>query len=202
MIVAPVDPEEAVATGGDNYFNDSLAGDIAKFKGAKTVYAHTGMEFTFCNLNMEILLSPDDLYKNATHDNNFNNSSIVSRIYGDGYSFLVTADTASAGSRWLSSVYGDYLESDMCQVSHHGVEDVPVTFYDIVKAPILFYPCNQYLYDLDSRFDDVRAALRDREYTKEILIAELDRFTRAWGTVFDPDAPLSMPKYESTIVEE
>ena len=97
--------------------------------------------------------------------------------------------------RWLVNTYGDYLESDMCQVSHHGVEDVPVSFYDVVKSPILFYPCNQYLYDLDSRFNDVRAALREKEYTKEILIAELDRFTRVWGTSFDSEAPLSMPGY-------
>ena len=62
-------------------------------------------------------------------------------------------------------------------------------------SPILFYPCNQYLYDLDWRFGDVRAELREREYTKEILIAEFDRFTRVWGTTFDADATLSMPGY-------
>ena len=202
VIVSPIDPEVAVATGGDTYFNEELASDIARFKGAKTVYAHTGMNFTFCNLNMEILLSPDDLFKNAGHMNNFNNSSIVSRLYDEDYSFLLTADIGSAGSEWMTSVYGDYLQSDMCQVSHHGVEDVPLNFYEVVKAPILFYPCNQYLYDLDSRFNDVRAALREKEYTKEILIAGLERFTRVWGVSFEDDEPLSMPGYVPPTVEE
>jgi arabinan endo-1,5-alpha-L-arabinosidase len=31
--------------------------------------------------------------------------------------------------------------------------------------------------------------------TKEILIAGLGQYTRAWGTTFDPNAPLSMPDY-------
>ena len=201
VIFAPIDAESAIATGGDTYFNDGLAEDIAKFKGAKTVFAHTGMEFTFCNLKMEVLLTADDLFKTYGHGMNFNNTSIVTRLYDENYSFLLTADTAILGSEWLVSVYGDYLKSDMCQVSHHGVEDVPVEFYDVVKAPILYYPCNQYLYDLDWRFGDVRAALREREYTKEILIAGLDRFTRAWGTTFDADAELSMPKYTPTVTD-
>ncbi len=202
VIVAPIDSEAALITGGDTYFNEGLAADIAKFDGTKTVYAHTGMEFTFGDLNMEILLAPDDLFKDESHELNFNNSSIVSRLYGYDYSFLLTGDIGSSGSRWLMSVYGEYLRSDICQVSHHGVEDVPLEFYEVVKAPILYYPCNQMLYDLDSRFNDVRAALREKEYTKEILIAGLGRYTREWGKTFDENAPLSMPGYVPPMSEE
>jgi hypothetical protein len=37
--------------------------------------------------------------------------------------------------------------------------------------------------------------MEDWACTKEILIAGLNRYTRAWGTVFEADAPLSMPDY-------
>ena len=196
VIIAPIERELAATMhGGDTYFNDNIAADIAKFDGAKTVYAHTGMEFKFCNLNLEILLSPDDLFKEENHGGNFNNTSIVSRVYDDEYSFFAAADTAFAGCEWLMSVYGEYLKSDICQVAHHGVEDAPISFYDLIKAPILYYPCLQWLYDANSRNNEVRDALEKREYTKEILIAELARFTRAWGTKFAEDAPLSMPNY-------
>ena len=59
----------------------------------------------------------------------------------------------------------------------------------------------QWLYDANERNNEVRDALEKREYTKEILIAELGRFTRAWGTKFEADAPLSMPNYTPPIVD-
>ena len=95
----------------------------------------------------------------------------------------------------MHEIYGSYLKSDVCQVSHHGVEDVPLSFYEEVKASILYYPCNIWLYDLQDRNDDVRIALENRDYTKEILIAGCGEYKRAWGTKFVADAPLSIPDY-------
>ncbi len=198
VIIAPIDPETAVAHGGDKYLNQEVHECIAAFKGAKTVYAHTGMTFTFCNLKMEMLMTADDVYKNDNHGNYFNNSSIVSRIYDDNYSALFLGDIGMRGTDLMEELYGDYLQSDMCQVSHHGVEDVPLHFYERVKASILFYPCNLWLYDQTERHWDVRKALEERDYTKEILIAGLGEYTRPWETTFAEDAPLSMPDYPTT----
>jgi hypothetical protein len=75
------------------------------------------------------------------------------------------------------------------------VEDVPLSFYEYVSASILFYPCDLWLYDQTDRHWEERQAMEDWACTKEILIAGLNRYTRAWGTVFDADAPLSMPDY-------
>ena len=96
----------------------------------------------------------------------------------------------------MTETYGDYLQSDICQVSHHGVEDVPLEFYELVQASILYYPCNKWLYDQTERHYDVRMALEQRSYTKEILIAGVGQFTRTWHTAFSEDAELSMPAYE------
>lgn len=196
VIFSPIDPEIAVSENGDTYFNTDVHADIAKF-GAKTVYAHTGMEFTFCNLKMEVLLSSDDIYKdNVSHGAwFFNNSSTVVRLYDESYSFLVMGDIGKVGAELMMGVYGDYLKSDMIQIAHHGVEDVPLEFYEVAKGSILFYPCSQWLYDQTDRHYDVRMALRERDYTKEILIAGLGQYTRAWGTVYEADAPLSTPDH-------
>ena len=147
-----------------------------KYQGAKLVTVHTGMEFAFCNLKMEILFAPDDLYKHEMQSN-FNTSSVVSRLCSEDSSFLVLADATKESGEFMLDVYGSYLESNICQVSHHGVEDMPFAFYDVVKASTLFYPCNQELYDLQSRADDVRKALREADYTKEILIAGNGQYT-------------------------
>ncbi len=195
VIFAPIEAELGKKIGGDDYFNTGIHQDIAKL-GAKTVYAHTGMEFTFGDFKMEVLLAADDLFKVGNHNNYFNNSSLVTRIYGQNYSALYTGDIGKEGTGLLIEMYGDYLQSDFCQVSHHGVEDVPLEFYELVEASILAYPCNKWLYDQTERHYEVRKALEDRSYTKEILIAGVGQFTRDWGTTFAADAPLSMPEYK------
>ncbi len=175
--------------------SEGFMNDVALLEGAKLVYAHTGMEFTFCNLNMEVLMAPETLYKGETSRGNFNNTSVVTRLYDDSYKALFLGDIANKGSYYMRDVYDDYLKSDMCQVAHHGVEDVPLSFYETVQASILYYPCNVKLYDQTERHHYVRMTLEKRDYTKEILIAGCGRFKRAWGTTFEADAPLSIPNH-------
>ncbi|MBQ2805922.1 MAG: MBL fold metallo-hydrolase [Clostridia bacterium] len=195
VIFAPIDADLAKQIGGDDYFNQDVHADVAKL-GATVVYAHTGMEFSFGDFKMEVLLAADDLFKVGNHNNYFNNSSLVTRIYTQDYSAMFTGDIGKEGAGWMMDVYGEYLQSNVCQVSHHGVENVPLEFYETVQASILYYPCNKWLYDQTERHYDVRMALEQRSYTKEILIAGVGLFTREWGTTFDTDAALSMPEYE------
>ena len=195
VIFAPIEVNLAKQIGGDDYFNVGIYEDVEKL-GAQLVFAHTGMEFAFGNFKMEVLLAADDLFKAGNHNHYFNNSSLVTRIYTEDYSMILTADTGKEGSSLMTDVYGDYLKSNICQVSHHGVEDVPLEFYELVEASILYYPCNKYLYDQKERHYEVRMAMEQRSYTKEILIAGVGQFTREWGTTFAEDAPLSMPEYK------
>ena len=199
ILLNPLSDEEFELNDEEIYLSTYFPYDAARFAGAKTVYVHTGMEFVFCNLTMEVLWSPADLYKDVTVKTianrplNFNNTSVVTRLYDDGYSAMFTGDIGKAGATVMESIYGSYLRSDVCQVSHHGVEDVPLSFYEAVKAPMLFYPCSVSLYDMEGRNSDVRIALERKAYTKEILIAGIDSFKRAWGHTYEADAPVSMP---------
>ena len=201
VLVNPLNEEEFELDEEELYLSTTFREDVARFSGTKLVYVHTGMEFVFCNLTMEVLWTPDDLYKNITNrtlanrDINFNNTSIVTRLYDADYNTLFTADIGKRGTDMMVTVYGDYLKSDACQVAHHGVEDVPFSFYDIVRAPLLFYPCDYDLYDNNTRHLTVRLKIEQTDYTKEILIQGLGRYIRAWGTTYAADASLSIPDY-------
>lgn len=196
VAVAPLNKNSYNFDGNTGYLSsESFATDVASFNGAKTLALYTGMEFNFCNLKLEVLYSPYDLYKtDSKGGGDFNNTSVVTRLYDDNYSAMFTGDVGDDGAYWLLSVFGSYLKSDMCQVSHHGVEDVPLYYYQIVQAPILFYPCSQPLYD-GERNSQVRFTLEKEPYTKEILIQGVDDFVREWGTTFAANAPLKMPGY-------
>ena len=197
IIVSPLNPDEYTLNEKDdvNYLSGDFYQDAEAFTGAKVIFAHTGMTFAFGNLRMEVLYAPESHFKQTNQILYFNNTSLVTRLYDNNYSALFLGDVGHTGTDLMVEYYGDYLQSDMCQVSHHGLKDVPLSFYEVVQAPLLFFPCNQDLYNRFGDNGDVRLGLQEKPYTKEILIAGLAQYTRPWGTTFAADAPLSMPDY-------
>lgn len=197
IIVSPMNEQNYSLSDDDGtlYLSTTFHDDAACFTGAKVVFAHTGMKFTFGNLNMEVLYTPESCFKASDQIGYFNNTSVVTRLYDENYSALFLGDVGNQGTTLMAQYYGSYLESDICQVSHHGLDDVPLSFYELVKSPILFYPCNLSLYEQTEQHRDVRMALERKDYTKEILIAGLDQYVRAWGTTFEADAPLIIPNH-------
>lgn len=167
----------------NEYLNVRVLEDANKFANDTVVTTvHTGMLFTFCNLKMEIFFTLEELYIDGAVKN-FNNTSIVSRLYGDGYSFLILGDAAKELTDRMESIYGTYLKSDVCQVSHHGVEDVPLSLYELIQAPVLFFPCSQALYD-GPRAKDVKDALKvgaPGSSTKKIFIHQHGTHMINWG---------------------
>ena len=155
----------------------NLRYSLSRFPEARLVYAHTGMKFTFCNLTMEILYTPESLYKNLRTPEAFNNSSILSRLKWENGSFLFTGDLADLGAMRSTRLYGDALASDMVQMSHHGLGTCPLSFYDRVKASTLWYPCSTSFYELGSN-KPLRTALETAETTREIIIAGNGQATR------------------------
>lgn len=180
VIICPLEKKD-VSGAGNDYFFKKIFDDIAKFDGVKTCFAHTGMHFTFCNLKMEVLISADDVYiSDPPTDKDFNNTSLVTRLYSDNYSMIFLGDAGDEAAMRLMVYYGDYLKSDMCQISHHGVEDFPLIAYRMIQAEILWYPCTTYLYEYPERDQDVKQALKKSKYTKEVILQD-KRATRPFG---------------------
>ena len=182
LMISPVE------TSGTYYGGQGIVDDLKKFDGANVLYVHTGMVFNYCNVKLEILFTGDELWiaepyrdEGLGEAQNQNNSSIVFRIYTDDYSALFLGDASEETGVRMALYYGDYLKSDMCQVAHHGVEDFPLIVYRYIKAAILWYPCDQALYDLGNRDKEVRDALKESKYTKEIIIRGNTTVTREFG---------------------
>ena len=182
VMASPLSDKDA---GSLQLLNKNLPIDVKKFEGAKLLYVHTGMVFNYCNVKLEILYTADELWiAEPTRDEglgeimNYNNSSIISRIKTDDYSAIFLGDASEEEALRLVIYYGNYLKSDMCQVAHHGVEDFPLIAYRFINASILWVPCNQYLFDLVGRDDDVRKALAESKYTEEVILHDASRETR------------------------
>jgi hypothetical protein len=93
-------------------------------------------------------------------------------VYTSAASALLLADSQEEAARFYHvPYYGDYFKSDICQAAHHGVENYPLYMYnDIIRAPIMFYPCSKTLYNTKSRNYEVRMGVKNSDYIEQILL--------------------------------
>lgn len=182
LMISPLSKEHSK----NQYLTKKVSKDISKFSGADILYVHTGMVFNFGDTTLEILLTPDEfLISEPTQDKfytenlDFNSSSIISRIYNNDCRVIFLADCTEETALRLLLYYGDYLRSEMCQVSHHGVEDCPLIVYRFINASTYWYPCNLELFDAEGRYSDIRKAIVSSKSTKEIILHDQGRITRS-----------------------
>ncbi len=206
FVIAPISDADTSEMGGGDFYIKGMEDCIAKFPGAKIVYAHTGMTMQFSDMKLDFLYTGDDLFIDGS-TGYFNDSSMVTRLSsarpegGDTLSMIFLGDAGVGVADRLMRYYGDFLKSDMCQISHHGVENFPLAAYEMIAAPTLFYPCNNGLYALTDRDADVRAALRNSEVTKEILLRDNDQYTRYFDPSRNPE-PIGKPDATGFFPEE
>lgn len=144
FIALPVNASDA----SDPFFNTGLQTTILpRYDGAVLTVPHTGMVFRFCNLILEILYTADEHLIDGKSDGfDFNSSGTVYRLSGDGDSMLFLGDAMNDVTSRLTAIWGTALESNLVQVSHHGVGNSPVEFYESLHATVLFYPAGHKLY--------------------------------------------------------
>ncbi len=134
----------------------SNAQDLANQYGFTFLKVHTGQKYYFANLEMEVLTTYEDLAPERIK--NQNDTSTVLRFtvqatadgvkdgvatnVGAPYTMIWTGDANRQQSRYLCAMWGDYLQSDMVQIAHHGNVGCETDFYDCVKASVVWFPHN------------------------------------------------------------
>ena len=159
---------------------------IASRLGALICDVHTGMKFNFCNLALEILFSPDELFIDGKQTD-FNNTGFVGRLFDDRDGILFLGDVMAEVTDRLTAIWGDTLRTNQCQMAHHGVGNSSLEFYESLNLRTLWYPCGHALYDWTKLFYDnierngsVRRALAESgKY--EILLHDETIYKKIWG---------------------
>ena len=112
-------------------------------KSGATVYqARTGQKYYFGNAEIEILWTFEDIMPfNVTTDST-NRTCIGFSVTIAGQKIMVTGDSTEEEFRVAANMYGDYLKSDILQLSHHGYGNGfgDHDFYKLVNAPVVFHP--------------------------------------------------------------
>ncbi len=124
--------------------DEALAGELRSllptaFPNAQIIKAHTGQMYDFgCGATVEMLYTYDDYMPKMLDWNN--TSSLVFRVKLEGKTCTVLGDATHATGHILVDMYGNYLKSDMVQLSHHGVIGIIADVYNYIKAPVLLWP--------------------------------------------------------------
>lgn len=169
-------PVPEVGLPGYNPFLNASVNVVAGKFGAELCPVHTGMSFTFGDVTLEVLSSPEHIYKSNTPDD-FNETSIVFRIRNEEGNMIFLGDSGCYNSEWLVATYGDALKSNMVQISHHGCETATIALYEKIAAETLFWPCNENLFN-SYRGEEVKQYLIEAESSKEHLLHSYGSITR------------------------
>ena len=105
---------------------------------------HVGQVFYFADLKMEVLYTIESFGPKVC--NALNTTSVVLRMeFGGETVYLSTGDATGNGMQICTKMYGDYLQSDIVQVCHHGYgtwgnDSGMIQAYKTINAPTVLWP--------------------------------------------------------------
>ena len=139
---------------GKNWDNDgaqyNVTPAVAKYFGAEIHQVHVGQVYYLADLKMEILYTIESFAPNTC--NALNTSSTVMRMEFDGKTtYMSTGDATGYGMEICADMYGDYIQSDIVQVCHHGYstwgDDAGmIEAYKVINAPTVLWPQGLHAY--------------------------------------------------------
>lgn len=111
----------------------------------KVIKLHTGYKLYIRNAVVEILSTIDNLLPDTIDI--FNNTSVVFTVDVEGERALFMGDAGDEVAKIMIDMYGDYVKSDILQLSHHGRRNghgtnMPSTnaLYALVRPEIVLWP--------------------------------------------------------------
>ena len=116
---------------------------IQSFYADSAIYTvHTGQSYFFPGVEIEILYSLDDTYPYPYVS--FNDTSIAFRVkFKNGKTATYLGDCMNEACKKIAGRYGDYLKSDILQVSHHGLIGGDKGLYQLIDPEICLWPISE-----------------------------------------------------------
>ncbi len=122
---------------------ENLENNIKLYSPGSTVYTlHTGQRYYFSGAEIEILLTADLLYPYAYTSAN-DTSSALRVNFNNGKTVMFLGDCMQYSCRQLAYIYGDYLKSDILQITHHGLIGGEIGLYKVIDPEICFWSISE-----------------------------------------------------------
>lgn len=107
------------------------------YRGANIIKAHSGQVFKFAGMEFEMLFTYADMEPEWLDE--MNTTSLVFRVTAQDNTIMVLGDASNRSINYLMETYGDYMESDMVQIAHHGYNGI-ADLYSYIAADVVLWP--------------------------------------------------------------
>ncbi len=165
-----VTPEQ-YATVNDPAQSDRVRGVLAnKLADTNVIKAHTGQVFYIGGMEIEMLFAYGNLEPSPLEY--MNTTSLVFRVTCRDNTVMVLGDASNRSCTYLVRSYGDYLKSDMVQISHHGYTGGTIPLYEAIDADVALWPTG--VMSVDGSYERLMERgynARAVELAKEVYIA-------------------------------
>ena len=155
-----------------DYGHHQKARDAAEKLADEVIKAHNGQLYHFGGATMEILYTFDDFLPDQMAWGN--STSLVCRISMGGQTVMVLGDVTTSANNILCKMYGNYLKSDIVQVTHHGSSGGTVQVYNLIDADTALWPGGERSYEGRSRSDENAFLLKN---VRDVYVAADDVYT-------------------------
>lgn len=129
---------------------------VADAFGSYIQFVRPGQVLYEAGLKMEVLYTIDSFGPRIC--NAVNTTSLVMKmIFDDGTTFMMTGDATGNAMEICAKMYGDYLQSDILQVSHHGSstwsnDNGVAMAYEFIAPKVLLWPSNKNFYNTSRKY--------------------------------------------------
>ncbi len=114
--------------------------------GFQLIKPHTGMKFHLANVELETMVTWEDLNPVQTPNTNDTNTvfrmTITSANSDEQTTMMWLGDANRLQSRFMCATYGTYLKSDMTTVAHHGNAGCEIDLYEMIDPETIFWTHN------------------------------------------------------------
>ncbi|MBQ9080598.1 MAG: hypothetical protein IJY27_05955 [Clostridia bacterium] len=128
--------------------------NVAKSLGSHLQFVHVGQVFYIANVKMDILYTLESYAPKVC--NAFNTTSMTIKFtFDSGDTFLLTGDTTGNGMQIAVKTFGEYIQSDILQVSHHGAttwgnDSGTISAYRTAAPETLLWPVGTSKYEANT----------------------------------------------------
>ena len=140
-----------------------------------------GQRYYFCDMYIDVCLTPEQFPLEAYYSGDFNETSIWLMHHIEGQKTLIVGDTSYTGMNQSMSMFDkSYLDVDVYAVSHHGI-NVYNYFTDFMTAQTALYPN----WRVGSLWEDTstRTDLTRIEDNKHLVDSVAEAYSHENGTV-------------------
>lgn len=142
---------------------------------------HAGQKLYLADAEIEILFTHEDLY--PLEYTWINHTSIAFRIKSGGKTIMILGDCEKTICQQMADTYGEYLKSDMLQLSHHGSNGACLDLYKRIDPEICFWACPQSSYENDEKQLGIKDGFEFNAYLRDTSIRVREHYHNSVTTV-------------------